>query len=298
MSAATQFRGVMPWRQTYWDWRAAGNFIGGGTGSGVLIAAAAAALAGLAPVSLSALLGIACVGAGLTCVWLEIGRPWRALNVFLNAKTSWMTREALVAPPLMLAGGLAVLTGSVWALVLAALLACAFLFCQARILHAAKGIPAWRQCEVVPLIIATGLVEGCGLFLVLAAIVAPQAAPLVSALLLVALAARWLVLQRYARRIAEGALPRAAAREVVEVLPLVRVAGHLVPAVFVALGLLISPSGLGALLCAIGGVAAAGAGWAFKLTLILKAAYTQGYSVPHTPTRGAAKPGAGGKPGW
>lgn len=298
MSAATQFRGVLPWRQTYWDWRAAGNFIGGGTGVGVLVAGCVTAVAGLAPVWLGALVGIACIGAGLTCVWLEIGRPWRALNVFLNARTSWMTREALVAPPLMLAGAAAVLTGSLYALVPAALLACLFLFCQARILHAAKGIPAWRQCEVVPLIIATGLVEGCAVFMLPAWWIAPKAAGVAAALMLFAMIARWLVLSRYARHLTDGALPRAAAREIAAIMPAMRFAGHVAPAALIALGLLVSPSGLGALLCTLGGLMAAAAGWAFKLTLIVKAAYTQGYAVPRTPVRGAGKPGAGGKPGW
>ena len=31
---------VASWRQTYWDWRAAGNFAGGGSGTGVLLYAA------------------------------------------------------------------------------------------------------------------------------------------------------------------------------------------------------------------------------------------------------------------
>ena len=30
---------VAPWVQMSWDWRAAGNFIAGGTGAGLLIAA-------------------------------------------------------------------------------------------------------------------------------------------------------------------------------------------------------------------------------------------------------------------
>ena len=40
------------------------------------------------------------IGAGLTCVWLEIGRPLRAINVFFHPQTSWMTREGIVAVPI------------------------------------------------------------------------------------------------------------------------------------------------------------------------------------------------------
>ena len=51
-------------------------------------------------------------------------------------------------------------------------MACSFLFCQGMILEQAKGIPAWRNPRVIAFIMATGLAEGCGLFLVLAAFVA------------------------------------------------------------------------------------------------------------------------------
>ena len=48
---------------------------------------------------------------------------------------------------------------------LAAALALVFVYCQARILQAAKGIPAWREPLLVPLIVITGVTEGAGLFL-------------------------------------------------------------------------------------------------------------------------------------
>lgn len=89
--------GPNPWHQSSWDARAAGNFMAGGAGSGLIVAAAL----GGGPAWLF-LAGAAIVGIGLLCVWAEIGRPWRALNVFFHPRTSWMTREAIVAPALML----------------------------------------------------------------------------------------------------------------------------------------------------------------------------------------------------
>ena len=41
------------------------------------------------------MLALALVAAGLGAVWLEIGRPLRAIHVFFNPCTSWMTREVL-----------------------------------------------------------------------------------------------------------------------------------------------------------------------------------------------------------
>ena len=70
---------IAPWRQANWDARAAANFIGGGSGTGLLIAAAVASAAG-APYRPLALVALALVAIGLGCVWLEIGRPWRALQ--------------------------------------------------------------------------------------------------------------------------------------------------------------------------------------------------------------------------
>ena len=43
------------------------------------------------------LAGLALVALGLIAVWLEIGRPLRALNVLFHLRRSWMSREALAA---------------------------------------------------------------------------------------------------------------------------------------------------------------------------------------------------------
>ena len=85
--------GPAPWQQKNWDWRAAGNFIGGGAGSGLIVFTALSGAQGLALTAAHAG-GLALIGCGLLCVWLEIGRPLRALHVFFNPRTSWMTREA------------------------------------------------------------------------------------------------------------------------------------------------------------------------------------------------------------
>ena len=87
--------GPNPWHQTNWDARAAGNFIGGGAGSGLIVATAYGGPTGLT-LTVMLIAALALVGFGLFCVWLEIGRPLRAVNVFINPRTSWMSREAFV----------------------------------------------------------------------------------------------------------------------------------------------------------------------------------------------------------
>jgi len=135
--------GVAPAQQGSWDWRATGNFAGGGTGSGLLLMAALVHSQGAAAAAL-ALLGTALIAAGLGLVWLEIGRPWRFLNVYRNPFTSWMSREAWLATALLPLALAAVAWRSDALALAAALLALAFLYSQARILGASRGIPAWR----------------------------------------------------------------------------------------------------------------------------------------------------------
>ena len=168
-------KGIQPALQTHWDWRAAANFICGGAGCGLFAFAVAAALAG-SPAALLGLPALVLVGVGLCMVWLEIGRPWRFLHVVFHPQSSWMTREAMVAvlffalapPSLWIGDGVLVAAAAIAAL--------AFLYCQGRILKAAKGIPAWRSPQIVSLIVSTGLAEGAGLALMAAALV-PALAP-------------------------------------------------------------------------------------------------------------------------
>ena len=95
--------GTRPWPQTFWDARAATNFVCGGLGAGLVVATVASGAQGPARV-LPLLLGLGIVACGLASVFAELGRPLRAANVVRNPRTSWMTREALVAPLLFAAG--------------------------------------------------------------------------------------------------------------------------------------------------------------------------------------------------
>jgi phenylacetyl-CoA:acceptor oxidoreductase subunit 2 len=145
--------------QKHWDFRAALNFMLGGSGAGLMIWAALLQSTSPWPIAVA----LALVASGLFAVWLETGRRLRALNVLFNPFTSWMTRESFAALLLFAFGLGSLLDPGLQAG--AAIAAAAFLYCQARILRAAKGIPAWRSPRVVPLIVISGLAEGGALLL-------------------------------------------------------------------------------------------------------------------------------------
>ncbi len=294
MSAGNQSR---PRLQTNWDWRAATNFIGGGSGTGLFLFAAVSWVPGRpAPVCVALIL----IALGLFCVWLEIGRPWRSMNVFRNARTSWMTREALMAPFVFLSGLVALATGSIIAIWLGALLALLFLYCQARILNAAKGIPAWRQKLVVPLIMATGLTEGAGLLVLLTALGGASQTVWLPTALLFLLLLRALLWRAYCHDLSAQGAPKQALAALGKLeLPFIKI-GHWAPALVLLAALLQPTLAAAPWLAALAGLFAMAGGWLFKYTLIVRASYTQGYALAQVPVRGGVGPSKGlpARPGW
>ena len=103
-----------PWLQRSWDnprgmqlhRRRLGNRRDPGGNSG--------AIRGLVPYFPAGILAVALIGFGLLMGWSEFGRPLRALNVFFHPQTSWMSREALLALPLLAFAGVAVILGQNW----------------------------------------------------------------------------------------------------------------------------------------------------------------------------------------
>lgn len=272
--------GPNPWQQAHWDWRAAGNFVCGGAGSGLIVFTAITQVQGSALAGLM-LGGLALVALGLFCVWLEIGRPWRALHVFFNPRTSWMTREAFTATLLFPAGlaAAAGLQGFAW---VAAALALTFVFCQGRMLRAARGIPAWREPAIVPLIVATGLAEGAGLFFICQPLHRSG-----TPWLLIAFGAfvllRVFIWYAYRRRLAAQAAPRASlaldgAGRVLQVV------GTLVP--LLLLGLSADSTLPDAILLLLAGLAATAAGAWVKFALLTRAGFNQGFALVRLPVRG------------
>jgi phenylacetyl-CoA:acceptor oxidoreductase subunit 2 len=275
--------GPSPWQQTAWDWRAAGNFICGGAGSGLLMFTALSGVQGTTAAAL-VIAGAALIGLGLLCVWMELGRPWRALNVFLHPRSSWMTREAIAATvlfPLAIAAvlGLCVdVNGMAWP---PALVSLVFVYCQSRMLQAARGITAWREPLVVALLVATSLAEGAGLFWLAQPWHGARGswlAVLFAAFLIV----RVVIWTAYRQRLSGQAASRAlkaldgAGRVLI-------IAGTVVPLALLLLG---AAGVSGTRLAVLAGLLAALAGAYMKFVLITRAGYNQGFALREIPVRG------------
>ena len=272
--------GPTPWLQTNWDIRAALNFICGGAGSGLLVAAALFSWQAQPPLP-ALVVGAALMGAGLFSVWLEIGRPLRAVNVTFNARTSWMTREALLAPVVFALAAASAL-GWQWAAPPLALAALLYGYAQGRMIAAARGIPAWRDAMIPTLFVTTALAEGGGLFLIAGALQGGVAAP---AIVFAALAAfsRFLAWVMYRRQV-EPSLAPPARSALAQAQLLLGPKGTGAALALYCLALLLPDAR--APLALIGGLIAVAAGVLFKHALITRAAHNQGFSLPHLPVRG------------
>ncbi len=293
----TRTRGVEPTLQQHWDWKASGNFICGGTGSGLFIFAA---LLGLRYRDVLPLgwLALAIMALGLSVLMLKIGKPLRALHVLRQPRRSWMTREAWIAAVMFPLAALALWFDNAALLTVASVLAVGFLFCQAMILQAAKGIPAWRANWVVPLILTTGLAEGCGLTL---AGVAQLPALTSLADVLAVTAAALALLRAWAWRTyltalkVEGAPTRALA--VLDAYkPWFLAAGLVLPVAMIVVGF--AAKAAAAPLFAVAGLSIMAAGVALKFILVTRASFNQGFALTHTPVRGSGHAGPAVKPGW
>ena len=286
---------VSPRQQRNWDWRAAANFIAGGAGGGLLLFNA---LVSVEPglIRAAILLGLVLIGGGLTCVWFEIGRPWRALNVYRHFGTSWMTREAFVALVLFPVGALALLTLQPLLVMLSGILGLAFLYSQARILAANKGIPAWRNPRSIALMIATGLAEGGGFLACVVSFGTMPIGPVALGFLVILIAVRAYFWKAYlAGLVADGA-PDGALKVLDEFAPRFMLMSHVMPALLVLFALAGVP-GRAVLVFAAGLMMVAG-GWMLKYTLVRRAAFTQGLALLRLPVRGGGPAGPAVKPGW
>lgn len=261
--------------QSSWDWRAAGNFMFGGTGSGLILMMAAASYPESPPLSVG-LAALGFVGLGLLLVWLELGRPWRFIHVFFHPQTSWMTRESIIGTVLFPTVLVGVLFSVPAAVALAGLVGLAFLYCQARILHAAKGIPAWREAAIVPLIIATGLTEGAGV-LILTLSILDRAPGWTLFVFIALLASRGYAWVNYRNKLTLGGAPAKSLSIMTDINAKTLWGGNILPLAMMLIALLLPNMTTG--LAGIAAFAAIASGWYMKFVIVTRAAQVQGYGI-------------------
>jgi phenylacetyl-CoA:acceptor oxidoreductase subunit 1 len=277
-------------QQTFWDIRAAMNFVLGGIGAGTAIMAYLLSLAGgisqgdlILPYAVAG----AIMAVGLFCVWLKIGRPLRAPLAVLRPQSSWMTRELYAAWVFYLVLLADWVAPSPWFDGAVALAAVAFLVCQARILFASKGIPAWRAAEIPSLLIVAGLAEGVGVLAIMGAvlpmIVRPGALGAATGMVLAMMAAyRWF---EYIDNSRAAGIEQDARAVLHRLTPWLLSLGYGVP--FLLYGVFLFNGGPW-LAAAAGGVAIA-AGIVWKSAVILRAGHFQGFALPKLPQRGSGR---------
>jgi phenylacetyl-CoA:acceptor oxidoreductase subunit 1 len=277
-------------RQTFWDLRAAVNFTMGGFSSGLAALACLLHFAGIVHerwlMGLYLVAGV-CMALGLFFVFLEIGRKLRFLNVLRRPQSSWMTRETYVVAvfyPALLAD---LIWPSAALHLLIGLAAAAFLFCQARILYAGKGIPAWRHPLIPWMLAATGLAEGAAFITLsghLAAPTTPWLSPVAALALILTLviAGLW---WRYRATAKANGIPPLARADLGRAAPWVQGVGHALPVALFIVALVWS--GAPAWVTVLAGLAVLAGGALWKTTVVAFASYQQGFALPRMPQRGS-----------
>jgi DMSO reductase anchor subunit len=187
--------------------------VSSGAGYGLLVWLAAGRQLNLldigdGPASVTGLLALALVTAGLLSSTFHLGHPERAWRALSQWQTSWLSREGVLAivtfvPALLLVGsGWFGLTGTGVALAASAtfLLSLATVFSTAMIYAALTTIPRWANAWVPVTYVSFALASGGLLALAAGGIVGADTASLRTAVLIVLLAA-WLAKLGYWRHI-------------------------------------------------------------------------------------------------
>jgi phenylacetyl-CoA:acceptor oxidoreductase subunit 2 len=207
-----------------------------------------------------------------------------------------MTREGIVALPLFATGAIAVLFDAqvqlalqlpspVIPAIITAVLSLTFLYCQLRIIHSAKGLPAWRESRIMPLLGLSGLSEGLGIYLLVIAFLGtvPILLQIVALALVIARAFAWYA---YMSALTRSGAPESTLTVLAGASAVFLTIGHVLPLIFLALGF-IAP-GIATPLAALAGIMTTLGGWFLKIKLVTKAAYIPKFTIPAAPVRGQA----------
>ncbi len=175
-----------------------------GAGYGLLFLLALGAPGGLVPADrwfglTGLVLALGLISAGLTASTLHLSHPERAWRALSQWRSSWLSREGVMASATYVPAGLLAIgwigfeaTGGVWGVlaILAALGAVGTVFCTGWIYASLKPIRQWRHPLVVPIYMSFAVMTGALWLTALLALFAwpGTAAPLLA---LVAILAAW-----------------------------------------------------------------------------------------------------------
>ena len=279
-------------RQTFWDLRAAMNFIMGGIGSGTIIMSYV--ISQLTSRDSTDLVNINLISSGIIAmglffVWLKIGRKLRAPLAILRPQTSWMSREIYAVGILFLSVGLGLFFPSPILNAITAVSAAAFLYCQARILHSGKGIPTWRVSQMPLMLVATGLLEGIGLFCLLNFTWGTEistTSPILPLAILLILFNSFLW-RRYLRNLKVWGIGPTDRHILNRITPKLYTIGYILPLILYGI-IFIDLSSL-SLLAQISGFLVIMGGVLWKAILITQACHMQNFALGKLPQRGSGK---------
>ena len=147
-------------------------------------------------------LGFALTSVGLLSSLLHLGQPQRAWRAFSQWRTSWLSREGVLAMACLLP--LAACAWALWrgddarvAAALLALLSLATVACTAMIYASLKPIPAWRHPLVLPVYLAFAAFSGGLLLTVVQACAQAPRSELAGLLGVMGAVALWRFKRRY-----------------------------------------------------------------------------------------------------
>jgi len=274
--------------QQFWDWRAAMNWIFGGVGSGLAIVSVLALWLGAVPDrAMPALLfaSAALVASGLFFVFLKIGRQMRFWRAASRPNTSWMSREIYAVLVFFPAVLWSLLEPNRAAFTIAALAAAAFLGCQAKILHMARGIPAWRAPLMPWMLGASGLAEGFGALAIATALLGSAGIAIAAGGIALGAFVNARLWRHYRASAKAEGIPPLARQAIDDITIPLALFGQLVPIVLVLAAWAVPAMATG--LVALAGAATIAGGALWKYKIVVRASYMQGLKLTHMPQRGS-----------
>lgn len=157
-------------------------------------------------------LGFVLVSIGLLSSTLHLGKPLRAWRAFSQWRSSWLSREGVLAiacyvPMLWLGGALVQGHDNAVARALLALLSLATVLCTGMIYASLKPVPAWRHGLVLPLYLLFSLFTGSCLLLSIRSLFGATTPTWAGLTLLIAAVLLWRFKRAYWRDIDRGELP-------------------------------------------------------------------------------------------